>query len=846
MNVRAKYLILFSAALLIFCYPIVNSGYYGDDSLNSFIGSTMAERGIRFAEQYIINLQAFLPSRLSILHFYHWVFLLFTDLTSYKLYSSAVVAAALVSTYSLIKAFVNNSNLALTITIFILLIGIQFREYGDPVLVFHGATSISLIFLNISILTYVKFLKYNNKIFIFLSLILFTLACLSYELIYPFCIIYYLISVIIGGKNNRDAGKYLIIFAIPVLILTLQNIVSRILIEVPKDLSDPSFHKAYDMSLNIGAILLVFIKQLVASLPLSNLIINPFGSLTLNNLLINSTFELLIAVLALITGTIFYCSLKDFNNESKQDVDFKLSKNYFLLVAYAIMLLVVPNGIIALSPKYQSEIIWGSGYVSLYFGYFGISILICLIIFLILNKINNKWILIPLSLILGVTAAANFLANNKTVEVLNNFWKHPRTVAEESLRRGILSELETRSGYLFINNNYPWDVTSFIHKYSGKFLNQEQYTGAEGRFLGVKTNENFLISDKKLKHNERFSPKAEQALGKYLKNKLENNYYYDTSGDKNIYFYDYYADSDNSGYALLASVQKAFISQENINGVASNSVKIYMRMPNQRGVYSSMSVTFLAIDPATLKKINPITIQENQFKIISQGVGWKLIEISSDTNKYLIDVKSLSLNTSQKIYQTSFFQTSILSPKELNFKIDPSDKILHIGFSSPFENSHITFDPVPLGADFSIVMRARLKENAILAPYAHIVGNHPGKNNFEGFVIQKKPIGENVFDLNFGNGKKWKHVIDFTLTSDKDTFIAVSVKNGSVIAVVDKMISSVDLGGDIQDSAMPLYLGNYIGKDRPFPGKISELLISRIALSKEALSKLRDESDFKR
>lgn len=824
----------------------MNSGYYGDDALNSFIGSTMAEKGVSLAEQYIINIHTFLPSRLSVLHFYHWVFLIFTDLTTYKLYSSAVVAAALASTFFVVKAFSKDSILALLITVITLLIGIQLREYGDPVLVFHGATSISLIFLNTSILVFVKFLNHTKKIFLLLSILLFTLACLSYELIYPFFIIYFFISVVLGGMGKKHAGIYLSIFATPVIILILQNFISRLLIEVPKDLSDPNYHKAYEVSLNVGAVFLAFIKHLVASLPLSNLVLNPFGSLTLNNILPSNNFKALLVLLVLFFSIIFYYSIEGLNKQSREDQGSNARQKYILLAIYAIMLLAVPNGIIALSPKYQSEIIWGSGYVSLYFGYFGISILISMAIYRFIKKNNKKWILVGMSLFLGATAAANFLGNNKTVDVLNNFWKYPRTVAEEALQRGILSELENNLAYMFINNDYPWDVTSFIHKYSGKFLNQEQYTGAEGRFFGVKTNENLLKSDKKSRIKERFSPKAENMLSKYLKIQIENNYYYDTNGEKNLYFYDYYADSDNSGYALLASVQKAFISQENINGVASNSVKIYMRTPNQRGVYSSMSVTFLAIDPATLKPINPITIQENQFKIISQGVGWKLIEVNSEANKYLIDVKSLRLNTSQKIYKTSFFQTNILSPKDLNFKIDAIDKILHIGFSSPFENSHITFDPVQLGTEFSIVMRARLQENAVFAPYAHIAGNHPGKNNYEGFVIQKKPIGENVFDITFGNGKKWKHIIDFTLTSDKDTYIAISVKNGRVITVVDKVISSIDIGGDIQDSAMPLYLGNYIGKDRPFPGKISELLISKIALSVEALSKLRDESDFKR
>jgi hypothetical protein len=842
MRKKIKYLIIFLASLLIFSNAIINSGYYGDDALNSFIGSTMAERGISLSEQYIINLNAFLPTRLSILHFYHWVFLLFTDLLTYKIYLSTVVAISLISSHFVIKAFVKNSYLPLLITVFTLLIGIQFREYGDSVLAFHGATSTSLILLNLSILTFVRFLKNNKTLFLVCSVILFTLACLSYELIYPFFLIYFVVSIALGQKSYGQAGKYLIIFAIPAVVLTIQNIILRLLIEVPKDVSDPNFHKAYEFSLNLGAIFLVFTKEIVASLPLSNLIINPFGSLAINNLIVSSNQILFLALLILVLSTIFYYTIEDIKNISKEDIEFSQRQSYTLLFIYAMMLLVVPNGIIALSPKYQGEIIWGSGYVSLYFGYFGVSILICLAIYALLMKFKKLWILLSVSLLLGATSAANFLANNKTVEVINTFWKHPRTVAEESLRRGILSDIKSGTAYLFINSNYPWDVTSFIHKYSGKFLNQEQYTGGEGRFFGNKSKENILISSGKSKFYEKFSPKAEAALAKHLKLEIEDNHYYDTYEDNNIYYFDYYADSENSGYAVLASVQKAFMSQFHINGMASDKVKIYMRTPNQRGVYSTMSATFLALDPTNLKPISPVTIQENQFKVISQGVGWKLIGIDSDTSKYLIDVKSLRINTSQKIYQTSIFPSSILNTQDLKFKIDTADKILHTGFSTPFENSNITFKSVKLGNEFSIVLRARISENVVLAPNAHIVGNHPGINNFEGFVIQRKGIGDSQFALSFGNGKEWKEVIDFKLSSNNDTFIAVSVKNGKAIAVIDEKTSSIDLGGNIQDSEMPLYIGNFIGKDRPFPGRVYEIMITKTALTKEELSNFRDST----
>ncbi len=836
MNSRVKYPLLFLLVFTVFCYPIINSGYYGDDALNSFIGSIMAERNLTLADQYVINFKAFLPTRLSILHFYHWVFLVFTDLLAYKLYVCTIVGSALVSMYLVVNAIVKRADLSFFAIIFTLLIGIQFREYGDPVLVFHGATSISLVFLNISILLFIRSQKLSRKTWLVGSLIFFSLACLSYELMYPFCLIYFFITILSGQKSLTQGVKNLGLFLTPPMLLALPNIISRLLINTPKDVVDPNFHKAYEFSLNIGAIFLVFAKELVASLPLSNVIINPFSSLTVGNiLLVSNTWALLLIILTGLFSTVFYYSLQFTTDRIEKNKADRTPRDQLLLLLFALMLLIVPNGIIALSPKYQGEIIWGSGYVSLYFGYFGVSILICLAIWILLERFRSQWILLVISLILGGISTVNFAANNKTVEVLNAFWKNPRTVAEDALRRGILAEIDSASAYMFINSNYPWDVTSFIHKYSGKSLNQEQYTGGEGRFFGGKIDENFLISDSKSKTYGKFSPRADQALAKYLRLETKNNYYFDTQGEHNIFYFDYYSDSDDSGYALLASVRKIFMSEARINGLASDRVKVYIRMPPQRGVYSDLSATFLALDPTTLQPLNTVTIQENQFKIISQGIGWKIVEISSDAHRFLIDIKSLRLNTSQKNYETSLFPEIFSDKRNFNFNAELRAELFHVGFAAPLNSSYIAFEPIKLGKDFSIVLSARLNENTVLSPYAHIAGNHPGKNNFEGFVIQKKPIGENVFDLHFGDGTSWRHVVDFTLRSDRDTFIGVSVKDGKVIGVVDKSVFKIDLGGDIHDSEMPLFIGNYVGKDRPFPGKVGELLITNTALPETVL-----------
>lgn len=838
MNIKMKFLFLFAPVFAIFCYPIINSGYYGDDALHSFIGSVMAERNLGYVDQYLLNINTFLSSRVSLLQLYHWVFMLFTDLIALKLFVSAMVCGAVLSMYLLGKAIVKDSSLPFLVLIFILLIGIQFREYGDSVLAFHALTSFCLIFINLSIFFFIKFLESNKRLLLIVSLLLYLVACMAYEVMYPFFLIYFLIPIVLGKTSIKQATKYLLLFLATTALLILVNVVGRLFVEVPHDVSDPNYQKAYEISLNIGAIALAFIKELAASFPLSNLTFNPSGSFTAGNILLVSKSWLLFLIL--LTGaftTVFYFSLKSIKERLVISEAAEYRRNQLLFAILAFMLLVIPNGIIALSPKYQAELVWGAGYTSIYFGYFGMGIWLCMALYALIKRFTATWLLLAVALVLGFVATANFATNHRVVEIANTFWKNPRTVAEEALRRGIMGGVDSPFTYMFINSNYPWDVTSFIHKYSGKFLNQEQYTGGEGRFFGAKASGNYLLSNGKSIIYSKFSPKADEALGKYLKQEINGNYYFDMGAGQNIKYFDYYADSDRSGYALLADVQKIFLSTDYINGLASDRVRVYVRMPEQRGVYSMMSASFLALNPITLRPVNHLTLQENQLPVISQGNGWKLLEIKSDTSKFLIDVKSVRMNTSAKVYQTSLFPKMLVDKQALQFKIDPQAEILHVGFSGPFDNSHIALDPIKLRAEFSIVLRARLSENTVQAPYAHIVGNHPGKNNFEGFVFQRNPgRPENVFDFSVGNGTEWKHVFDVTLKPAKDTFIAISVKDGKAKIFIDQAVTSVDLGGSIYDSEMPLYLGNFIGKDRPFSGQIGELLITNTALSEAALT----------
>lgn len=132
-------------------------------------------------------------------------------------------------------------------------------------------------------------------------------------------------------------------------------------------------------------------------------------------------------------------------------------------------------------------------------------------------------------------------------------------------------------------------------------------------------------------------------------------------------------------------------------------------------------------------------------------------------------------------------------------------------------------DPIYPSENFTLEILV-LPHNEQVA-FAAILGNHPG-NGTEGFVIQRNYMNQNEYTFGFGNGKEWLPSMKFNLTKNKLNNLLINVrKNQTHIYVDGKLIGSVNTIESIKNSDMPLYIGNWIGGDRPFNGFIEEIKI---------------------
>lgn len=148
-----------------------------------------------------------------------------------------------------------------------------------------------------------------------------------------------------------------------------------------------------------------------------------------------------------------------------------------------------------------------------------------------------------------------------------------------------------------------------------------------------------------------------------------------------------------------------------------------------------------------------------------------------------------------------------------------------------FNNGNpIALEPVQVRKIFSI--EVIIKPFAYQGAYAAIIGNHPGYGYYEGFVIQHDGEKQNVYFFGFGNGKQWLPGVAFKIEPEKWTYLAITVDDSVITAYLDgQKVTSVDAQDVIKNSAMPLYLFDWIEQNRPFHGLIKEVRISNSTLS---------------
>lgn len=175
----------------------------------------------------------------------------------------------------------------------------------------------------------------------------------------------------------------------------------------------------------------------------------------------------------------------------------------------------------------------------------------------------------------------------------------------------------------------------------------------------------------------------------------------------------------------------------------------------------------------------------------------------------------------------------------VHYKFDPETLSLILKSQGVVGLAGNSFNSLSLSDNFTI--EAIVKPFDSQVAYAAIIGNHPGYDGYEGFVVQQDYQNKNVYRFSFSNGKKWFPGVTFKLqTNSWNYLVIVAEQNTFKIINNGQLVGLGTLNSPLKNSTMPLYIGNWIYKDRPFNGIIDEIRISNTILSeKDILLRLR-------
>lgn len=345
------YIFIFLFSVLFFSM-ILETGYYSDDSVNSYV------KGLVYSGKYE-HIRTFTwdvlvtwikRGRLYPFTFYvYWLFSNFSTRFGYKLFLVFLIAANnLLFGYFTCDIWKSKwlSKIGMLIyPFFVPLVIFQDNAY----VTIHGLIEIVFAEVILSLIFATKYIRNNKTWQMFLSCILFFISLMTYEIAFPYIFLFYIL-----GYLNNDNIRIVCKKMNPILFTWLSAVMLQVLVRVF------AIDKAYGgvtISLNPKLIITSFFKQVYA--------LFPYVSYKYDNLIANiQTFDIalvLIFCLLIFRVTGIEPVIREQLNRKKTRLVLCVAGNF----------LFWPLLLLSISQKYQ-QLPWGIGYIINYFSTYGL------------------------------------------------------------------------------------------------------------------------------------------------------------------------------------------------------------------------------------------------------------------------------------------------------------------------------------------------------------------------------------------------------------------------------------------------------------------------------------------
>jgi hypothetical protein len=438
-------------------FSLLNAGFVSDDAYNSQIKGILIQGKMslfaRTMEEIIgwtTGAGRFFP--LSIYHFSVYNFC--DDMLFSKILTLGIVGAGVV----VFSLFVSNLAASrsvgllagLTMSLFF-----QFRLWHDPILAFTFLLPILFLELISALYFFEKYLTDRKVSNLILCSFFFLCALMTYEIAYPFCVLFVALAWKRSGSIKSAFKDGLVPFLFGLFFFAMFFVLRSPLSPFVKAGQDRvSTYPAADLHLDLTSVLSTFAIQTVSGLPLSYFF---FGKQPpLESLLFGVDLLVLLPITLL-----FYGLLQKIRRENSLKV-------IPFAIFFGMFFLFLPALVISVS-GHQGEIIdlgYGYGYLSVYIQYFGTCLLLLALgigLTVKLPKSIFKFWALTASILFLATTSTNMGQNRKVVTESNATFKYPRLMIEAALNSGIADQIPDGSliiRHMRFASDYTWLYTA--------------------------------------------------------------------------------------------------------------------------------------------------------------------------------------------------------------------------------------------------------------------------------------------------------------------------------------------------------------------------------------------------
>lgn len=443
----AKYKFEFAviAFVFIYLYPVLNSGFFYDDSLNSLIHGAKVNGNASIFD-FIIGETArwaqggrVFPLGPALCYpLFDVIVHTGNDMLIYKIY---IVIMTLINVW-LCGVVVEKITLSKKIKFISMLVIPAFFQVAvstyNALYSFHGLLQSVMLFGLLSLLFAINSFEKQKKRYGILSGLFLACSMLLYEVGFIFIIPTVILIFYYKDGKFVDRIKRILPQLIVFTVIFLINVYARLTASIDT-------YVGVDINFNIVAIVKTFLKQLSAAFPLTQAIFNGVDILKVCSN-INIIHIISLPLFAVLAYFIVFRTKTAPDQEKKQSIP--------VLIMIGIALIIIPCVLISLSARYQiNDVKIGAGHLPVYAEWFGMALLTAGIFALINRKLKKKIVLYLLCLCIGLPVM--FI----NISTMNTFFDETRphnliarSAMESAIKDGYYNEI-TEDNLLVYDNS---------------------------------------------------------------------------------------------------------------------------------------------------------------------------------------------------------------------------------------------------------------------------------------------------------------------------------------------------------------------------------------------------------